>query len=156
MLDRLTCHLFALLPAALRAVQICRYLVYSEADFEFFCPAGATRCNDGGEIWHGGGDLRSPPPYFDPLHVKFHSHRWNDKGIGTPKLNFLLRFDENVEYKRPSGACPLRDFHKTCRVSTSFQDALGVKIWLDLLNGLRSYGGFKLMMSGVCQIFSTL
>jgi len=37
-----------LLPAALRAAQICRYLVYSEADFEVFRPAGATRCTDGG------------------------------------------------------------------------------------------------------------
>jgi len=50
-------HLF-LLPAVLRAAQICRYLVYSEADFEVSRPAGATRCTDGGEIWHGGGDLR--------------------------------------------------------------------------------------------------
>jgi len=33
------------------------YLVYSEADFEVFRPAGATRCTDGGEIWLGGGDL---------------------------------------------------------------------------------------------------
>ena len=40
------------LPAALRAAQTCRYLVYSEADFEVFCPAGATRCTDGDEIWH--------------------------------------------------------------------------------------------------------
>ena len=46
-----------LLPAALRAAQACRYLIYSEADFEVFRPAGATRCTDGGEIWH-----RSPPP----------------------------------------------------------------------------------------------
>ena len=37
------------LPAALRAAQICRYLVYSEADFEVFRPAGATRCTDGCE-----------------------------------------------------------------------------------------------------------
>jgi len=36
------------LPAALRAAQICWYLVYSEADFEVFRPAGATRCTDGG------------------------------------------------------------------------------------------------------------
>ena len=42
-----------LLPAALRAAHICRYLVYSEADFEVFRPAGATRCTDGGEICHG-------------------------------------------------------------------------------------------------------
>ena len=44
-----------------------RYLSYSEADFEVFRPAGVTRCTDGGEIWHGGGDQReegprSPPP----------------------------------------------------------------------------------------------
>ena len=50
------------LPAALRAAQTCRYFVYSEANFEVFRPAGATRCTDGGEIWQGGGDLRSPPP----------------------------------------------------------------------------------------------
>ena len=83
------------LPAALREAQICRYLVYSEADFEVFRPAGATRCTDGGEIWHGGGDL---------FHAKFHPHRCNDKGVGPPKLKFLLRFDQNVEYKRPCGA----------------------------------------------------
>ena len=50
-----------LLPAALRAAQICRYLVYSETDFEVFRPAGATRCTDGGEIWRG-----------PLLHAKFH------------------------------------------------------------------------------------
>ena len=72
------------LPAALRAAQICRYLIYSEADFEVF-----------------------------------HPHRCNDKGVGPPKLKFLLRFDRNVEYKRPAGAYPLRDFHKVCTVCTS-------------------------------------
>jgi len=51
-----------LLPAALHAAQICQYLVYSEADFEVFRPAGATLCTNGGEIWHGGGDRKSPPP----------------------------------------------------------------------------------------------
>ena len=34
------------------------------------------------------------------------------------------------------------------------QYVLAVKISLDLLKGLRSYGGFKLMVSGFCQIFS--
>ena len=87
------------------------------------------------------------------LHAKFHPHRCNE-GVGPPKLKFLLRFDRNLEYKRPTGAYPLRDFHKICRVCTSFQDALGVKIWLDLLKGLRSYGGFKLRVSGFPQIFS--
>ena len=45
------------LLAALRAAQACRYLIYSEADFEVFHPAGTTHCTDGGETWHGGGDL---------------------------------------------------------------------------------------------------
>ena len=39
-----------------------RYLVYSEADFEVFRPAGTTRCIDGGEIWRGGGEV----PNFTP------------------------------------------------------------------------------------------
>ena len=103
----------------------CRYLIYSEADFEVFRPAG--------------GPL---------LHAKFHPHRCNDKGVGLQKLKFLLRFDQNVEYKRPAGAYPLRNFHKIRRVCILFQDALGVKIWLDLLEGLWSYGGFKLRGSG--------
>ena len=53
------------------------------------------------------------------LRAKFHPHRCNDKGVGPPKLKFLLRFDRNVEYKRPAGAYPLRDFHKICTVCTS-------------------------------------
>jgi len=39
-----------------------RYLIYSDADFELFCPTEATRSTDGDEIWHGGGEQRSPPP----------------------------------------------------------------------------------------------
>ena len=58
------------------------------------------------------------------LHAKFHPHRCNDKGVGPQKLKFLLRFDQNVEYKRPAGAYPLRNFHKICRICTPFQDAL--------------------------------
>jgi len=58
-----------------------------------------------------------------------------------------------VEYKRLTGAYPLRDFH-ICGVCTSFQVALGVKISLDLLKELRSYGGFKLTGSGYPHIFS--
>jgi len=61
-----------LLPAALRAAQTCRYLIYSEADFEVFRPAGATRCTDGVKFGteDGGGDLRSVPssvPNFTPI-----------------------------------------------------------------------------------------
>jgi len=82
------------------------------------------------------------------LYAKFRPHRCNDKGVGPQKLKFLLRFDQNVECKRPAGAYPLRDFHKICRVCTSFQDALAIKISLDMLEGLWSYGGFKLRGSG--------
>jgi len=48
-----------------------------------------------------------------------------------------------------------RDFHKICRVCSPFQDALAVKISLDLIKGLWNYGGFKLTGSGYPQIFST-
>ena len=88
------------------------------------------------------------------LRAKFHPYRCNDKGVGPPKLKFLLRFDRNVEYKCPAGAYPLRDFYKIYKVCPSFQDALGVKIWLDLLKVLWIYGGFKLRGSGFPQIFS--
>ena len=90
-----------------------RYLNYPEADFEVFRPAGATRCTDGGEIWHWGCQI-SPPSV---------------QGIGTPKLKFLLRFDQNVEYKHPTGVYLYRNFHKICWVCTPFQDALAVKIF---------------------------
>jgi len=57
------------------------------------------------------------------LRAKLHPHRYrcNDKGVGPPKLQFLLRFDRYVENKRPAWAYPLRDFHKICTVCTSFQ-----------------------------------
>ena len=41
-----------------------QYLSYSEADFEVFRHAGATRCTDGGEIWHRGWDLCPLVPFF--------------------------------------------------------------------------------------------
>jgi len=47
---------------------------------------------------------------FDVEDAKFHPHRRNSKGIGHPKLKFLLRFHQNVEYKRRAGAYPWRDF----------------------------------------------
>jgi len=75
------------------------------------------------------------------------------QGCRTPKTEILLRFDKNVEYKRPAKTYPLSDVHKICRVCTPFQDALANKIWLDLLEGLGSYGGFKLRGSGYRQIF---
>ena len=125
------------------AAQGAGYLSQSEADFEVVAPQGRHVAPMGVKfgVWEGTeGAL---------LRAKFHPHRCNDNGIGPPKLKFLLRFDQNVEYKRPAGAYPLRDFHKICRVCTKLQDALGVKIWLDLLKGLWSYGGFKLRGSGL-------
>jgi len=129
-------------------VQSAGYLSYSEADFEVFRLAGVTRCTDGGEIWHGGEDPRSPPP------CQISPHWCNDKGIAPPKLKFLLRFDQNVEYKRHAGAYPLRDLRNICRFYTLFQNSLPVKILLDLLKGLWSYGGFNLRVSGYPLIFS--
>jgi len=61
------------------------YLIYSDAHFEVFRPAGATRCTDGGKIWH-------------------------------------------------TGRIPCAIFIKIA-VYTPFQDALAVKISLDLLKG---------------------
>ena len=69
-------------------------------------------------------------------------------------MKFLLIFGQNVEYKRPAGEYPLRDFHEICRICTSFQDALVVKVSLNLLKELWSYGRFNLMGSGSPQIFS--
>jgi len=89
------------------------YISYSAASFEVFHPAGATHCTSRGEIWHGGMDrgplsVHSSVPNFIPIGC-------NDKGIGPPKLNFLLRLYQNWEYKLPTGAYPLHDFHKICK-----------------------------------------
>jgi len=48
---------------------------------------------------------------------------------------------------------PLSHFHEICKFCTTFQNALTVKIRMDLLKGLRSYEGFKLRVSGFTQIF---
>jgi len=45
-----------------------------------------------------------------------------------------------MEYKRPTGKYFVHYFHKICSICISFQDALAVKISLDLLKGLWSYG----------------
>ena len=88
------------------------------------------------------------------LHAKFHPHRCKDKGIGPPKLKFLLIFDQNVEYKRPVIIPCTIFFYKICTICTPFKDALAVKVSLDLLKALWSYGGFNLTESGYPQIFS--
>ena len=69
-----------------------------------------------------GTEEQSAPP------CQIYPHWCKDKGIGPPKLKFLLIFDQNVEYKRPVGAYPLHDFYKICRICTSFKDALAIKV----------------------------
>ena len=113
-----SCYKIDIFTGSIAQSANCRYLIYSEADFEVFRPAGATRCTDGVKFgMEEGTDLTDCPL----LHAKFHPHRCNDKGIGPQKLKFLLRFDQNVEYKRPAGAYSLRDFNKICRVCTPSQ-----------------------------------
>ena len=53
---------------------------------------------------------------------------------------YLVYSEADFEVFRPAGAYPLHDFHKIYSICTLLQDALGVKIWLDLLEGLWSYG----------------
>ena len=85
-----------LLPAALRAAQACQYLIYSEANFEVFRPAGVTRCTDGGEIWHGGGDLWtmqiSPPSVqrVAPAGEKPHNRPLSKLNTGRLALRAML------------------------------------------------------------------
>jgi len=58
------------------------------------------------------------------LHAKFHPHRCNDKGVGPPKLKFLLRFDQNVEYKwrnAPQGRIPCAIFTKFAELVPHFR-----------------------------------
>jgi len=54
----------------------------------------------------------------------------------------------------PQGRIPCAIFSKICRIGTSFKDAFAVKVSLDLLKGLWSYGSFNLTGSGYPQIFS--
>ena len=88
------------------------------------------------------------------LRAKFHPHRCNAKGVGPQKLKFLLRFDQNVEYKRLVGGVSLARFSRKLQSLYLISGSLGAKISLDLLKGLCSYGGFKLRGSGYPQTFS--
>jgi len=48
-----------------------------------FSPAGATRCTDGGEIWHGGGSV-PPPCQISPPSVQ-------RQGCRTPKIEIVTK-----------------------------------------------------------------
>jgi len=56
----------------------CRYLSYrtERAILRAFCPAGATCCTEGGEIWHRRVDQSA----------KFNPHRCKDSSIEHQKL----------------------------------------------------------------------
>ena len=72
-------------------------------------------------------------PNFAPIHATV-------KVQDLPKLKFLLTFDQNVEYKSPTGPYPLHIFHKICTVCTLFQDVLAVKILLDFVEVMELWG----------------
>jgi len=52
------------------------------------------------------------------LRAKFHPHRCNAKGIGPPKLTFLLRFDQKGEYINAAQGYLLGDFSAMLTVSS--------------------------------------
>jgi len=102
-----------------------------------FSPRRGDTCTDWGEIWYGGGDRRfTPPCQILPQSVQRLGHR-------SPETEIFTEIWWKCGIETPRTGYPLRDFHKICRVCTPFQDTLGVKIWLDLVKGLWSYGGFK-------------
>ena len=94
------------LPAALRAAQICRYLVYSEADFEVFAPQGRHVAPMGVKFGMEEGT-------FGPLLLaKFHPHRCNDKGVGPQNWNFYSDLTEIWNINAPQGRIPCAIFIK--------------------------------------------
>jgi len=147
----------------------------------FFAPQRRHVAPMGGEIWHGGGDLpfgAFAPPQDNRINrsrrnfackcrprvcasvgevpllgAKFHPHRCNDKGVGPKNQNFYTDLTKMWNINAPQGRIPCAIFTKFEFVPP-FQDALDVKIRLDLFEGLWSYGGFNLRGSGYPQIFS--
>ena len=112
----------------------------------FFAPQGRQVAPMGGEIWHGGGDRMPPPPYqISPPSAQRQRCR-------TQNLNFYSDLTKMWNINAPQGRIASAIFTKFAEDVPPFQDALGVKIWLDLLEGLWSC--FKLRRSGFPQIFS--
>ena len=90
--------------------QLCRYCFYSRADFWVFRPAGATRCTDQGEIWHGGADRRSAPLcQISPWSVQ-------GSGFTAPKAGKNWNFTNIIA---PKGRVP-------CTIFTKFIDFMRV------------------------------
>jgi len=139
----LLCIIILLITSSIAHSAKRQYITYSEADFEVFCPTGATHCTDGGEIWHGGVDLSSvlisPPSvqgYSTAKTEVFYSEHTKIRNINAPRVCIPCAIFTNLQ---------------------SFYLVSGCvnKIWIDLFKGLWSYRGFKLR--GLCfpQIFST-
>jgi len=80
--------------------------------------------------------VHSSMPYFSP-------HWCGGGGTGSPKLKILLKFYQISEYKHPTGAYLLHDFYHICSLCSAFQDVIAIKVWMDLLNWLWSYGVFS-------------
>ena len=68
-----------------------RYLIYSEADFEVFRPAAATRCTMEVKFGTEEGTKVEEGTKGPLLRAKFHPHRSNDKGVGPQKLKFFTQ-----------------------------------------------------------------
>jgi len=87
------------------------YLIYSEADFEVSCPAGATRCTDWGEIWP---PLCQTSPqsvqrlgYRSPKNkTEIFTEIWSKCGIWTPRGGVsLAQFSQNLQSLYPVLVC---------------------------------------------------
>ena len=79
--------MFSVFAGSIARSANCRYLIYSEADFEVFRPAGATR-TDGGEImaWRRPPPCQIPPPsvqrqWCGTPKTKIFTHIWSKCGI---------------------------------------------------------------------------
>ena len=91
-------------------------------------------------IWHG---ERCPPP------CQISPHRCNDMGIGPPKLKFLLRFDQNVKYKRPVGGIPSAIFTKFAEFVPRFRMRQLLKLRWICSRGYGVIGVFNFSVDGV-------
>ena len=95
-------------------------------------------------------------------------HRWGwNTPIGATPIGATVRAQDPQNWyfywdlirmcniNAPQGRTPCESFTKFAEFVPRFRCVIDVRISLDLLRELRSYGGFKLMVSGFCQIFST-
>ena len=81
------------------------------------------------------------------LHGKFHPYRCKDKGIGPQNWKFYQNFTNFRNINALHGRTLARFLKTIYSVYSAIRDAKAVKIWIDLLKGLRSYGSFQLRVS---------